>query len=161
MLPDVIVLQSPSIDDCFYDLMRASGEYVSDGLTREENEYAGIMRWPSGRESIVVTTWVPASFWHHGTWAGFITGHIGPRLATIHHWFERKLDKSPLAENGWLSKDGCSFVHATSPVQIELFQPNSAHFTVLTPTQREEWPIHRLGLAADIFASYIREDRRN
>lgn len=97
--PEVIVLQGQSMEDEFYDLMRANGTHTSERLSKQEQTYAGIMTWRStGSKSIVVTMHAPRTFMYHGNWAEFMNAHVQPRLATIHAWFERNPDIKPFTQ---------------------------------------------------------------
>jgi hypothetical protein len=75
---DLLVLQSPTIEDFFYDLVRERGSVT------EVDEFTGLVRWNvSERTSVILTTHHPSSYRFKGPWQVVWDRDIAPKVAFI------------------------------------------------------------------------------
>jgi hypothetical protein len=76
--PDFIILQSPAMEDVFYDLLRERGEVT------DLDEFTAKVLWNvSRKESVVLTVNHPSSYRFKGPWAATWSRYVVPKLAVV------------------------------------------------------------------------------
>jgi hypothetical protein len=75
---DLIVLQSPALEDVFYELLRERGKVT------DINEFTGTVLWTgSGRKTVVLTVRHPSSYRFRGPWQTVWDREVAPKLAVV------------------------------------------------------------------------------
>ena len=76
--PDLIILQSPTLEDVFYDLLRLQG------IVTDIDEFMATVSWTgSGKKCIVLTVRHPSSYRFRGPWQLVWVRDVAPKLAMV------------------------------------------------------------------------------
>jgi len=85
--PDVVILQSPALENPFYGLMRQLGTFS------EETDYSAVFTFADGAAKMtVITTHHPASWWRGKRFSSFdayLEEHVRPRIQIALKWLGR------------------------------------------------------------------------